>query len=88
METIICNLNLFDMNQHIYKHNDNSKDFISLIDIPIERLAENIAFQCNVLNIKNVHLYGNEFYLEPIVNDIKTFGKLNYSCDDIVVEVN
>lgn len=88
METIICNLNLFDMNQHIYKHSDSSKDFISLADIPIEGLAENIAFQCNVLNIKNVHLYGDELYLEPIADDIKTFGKFNYSCNDINVEVN
>lgn len=88
METIICNLNLFDMNQHIYKYNNDSKDFISLADIPIERLAENIVFQCNTLNIKNVHLYGNEFYLAPIVEDIKAFGKFNYSCNDIIVEVN
>ncbi len=88
METIICNLNLFDMNQHIYKHSDNSKDFISLVDTPIEGLAENIAFQCNALNIKNVHLYGDELYLGPIADDIKAFGKFNYSCNDINVEVN
>lgn len=88
METIICNLNLFDMNQHIYKHSDDSKDFISLIDVPMEELAKNIALQCYNLNIKNVHLYGDEFYLQPIVEDIKAFGKFNYSCDDINVEVN
>ena len=75
METIICNLNLFDINQHIYKHSDSSKDFISLVDTPIEELAENIAFQCNALNIKSVHLYGDKLYLEPIADDIKAFGK-------------
>lgn len=88
METIICNLNMFDMNQHIYKHNDDTKDFIPLIDVPVEELAKTIASQCFTFGINSVHLYGDEVFLEPIVENIKLCGKTNYAFDDINVEVN
>ena len=88
METIICNLNMFDMNQYIYKHNDNTKDFIPIGEVPVEALAQKIATECKINEIHFVHLYGDEIFLEPIVENIKEFGKQNYAFEDINVEVN
>lgn len=88
METIICNLNMFDMNQHVYKHNNNTKDFIPLADVPISKLAKTITAQCCTFGINSVHLYGDEVFLEPIIEDIKICSKTEYKLDDIKVEVN
>lgn len=79
---------MFDMNQHIYKHNDDTKDFIPLMDVPVSQLAKTIATQCFTFGINSVHLYGDEVFLEPIVEDIKVCSKAKYELDDINVEVN
>lgn len=88
MEGICCVLNLFEQNQNIYRYNPSTDDITFLANKPIQDFARTIASQCCNLNIKKVHLYGDELYLAPIVEDIKTLGKLEYSCDDIIVEVN
>lgn len=88
MRSIYCALDLFDTDQHIYVCDKSTNQTAFLMNSRIENFAKNIAFQCNDLGIKNVHLYGDEIYLEPIVEDIKELGKLEYSCDDIIVEVN
>lgn len=88
MESICCVLNLFEKNQNIYKYSSLTDDITLLANKPIQDFARTIASQCHNLNINKVHLYGDALYLEPIVEDIKTLGKLEYSCDDIIVEVN
>lgn len=79
---------MFELNQHIYKHSDDSKSFIPIGDAPIEKLANTIVIKCKEHDINNVHLYGDEYFLQPIVEEIKARAIDNYDFDTITVEVN
>ncbi len=88
MKTIYCYFNLFDMQQWISLYDEETKDTIPLTVIPTREFSKNIVLQCHKINTKNIHLYGNEQYLNSIAEEIKTIGKTDYSYDDMIVEVN
>lgn len=88
METIICMINLFELNQHLYKYNEETKSFISIGDASLESLGEAIATKCKEYGVNNVHIYGSGSFLDKTFEDIKYFGKNNYDFNDINVEVN
>ena len=88
MKTIYCYFNLFDIQQWISLYDEETKNTIPLTVIPTKEFSKNIVLQCHKIDAKNIHLYGNEQYLNSIAEEIKTIEKTNYSCNDINVEVN
>ena len=87
MLTIVCNLNLFTISHVIYACDEQGNcEEVAVAGLP--DLAKVIVAKCNELGSTNVHLYGAELFLENLVEEILTLSKLEYSIDNIKVEVN
>lgn len=58
------------------------------IAVSSEHYAEGIIELCNKYNINKVHLFGNQYYLEGVSENIRTQEILSYSQNKIEIEVN
>lgn len=87
IDKIICNFNMFDIEQTIYIYTDNSTSPIAKCSM--DELGKTITDICFGSNIANVHLFGNAKYVENILHDIDLHsGCSAYSNGMIKVEVN
>ena len=83
---VLCNLNLFALEQTVYLINDMGT--VSPIAIAeMEQLPEVIAAVCSEYGAHRVVLSGNVAYSQSLAEDIKQFGLTNYSDNNIEVEV-
>lgn len=87
MPVIYCSLDMFAYNQAIRIVEDDGSN--TVIYATSDTVAEAIASLCKEKNITNVHLYGNETYLNPVVSNIQTNYNLHYHCGNpLNIEVN
>ena len=83
---IICNFNMFDLEQTVLIYTNDSTT--PIVKCTMEDLGETIVDICSNSNIKNVHLFGNNKYVETILRDIDLHSMSAYSKGLIKVEVN
>ena len=91
MKKIVCNFNLFDMEQTIYAYieEDGVKRVEPIGRCKFENLGLMLTELCFANNINHIHLFGHEQYVDNIVHDIdKHSGCSAYSNGMIQVEVN
>lgn len=89
MKKIVCHVNMFDLYQKVYVIDTNNKPVQLLGEVTVKQLHELIVQSCHCNNTNQVHLYGQDSYLEMIIQGIHTYHNTNYSNDqNIIVEVN
>ena len=82
---ILCDFNLFDVNQNILLI---TKDDVAKIGVSsLDELGDNIAFLCEKYSISDVKLKGNRQYGQMIAENIVAAGNTRYGMFDIEVEV-
>jgi len=87
MKRIICDFNLFDMNQVISVMNDDGTISTS-ISSTMDSLAHDIVDLCHSEHINKVHLCGSEKYAyQAILPSILEYNKSTYGIDNIEIEV-
>ena len=79
---LVCKVDLFNLGQQIYSVTEAGQQKIA--DVPLDRVAETIGALSFMKKINNIHLFGNEEYLDSIVETIRT----TYGNDQIEIEVN
>ena len=79
---LVCKVDLFNLDQQIYSVTEAGQQKIA--DVPLDRVAETIGTLSFMKKINNIHLFGNEEYLDSIVETIRT----TYGNDQIEIEVN
>lgn len=83
---IICNLNLFALDQIIYLATDTGT-VEPIAEVEMEQLPEVIAAVCNEYGTHQVILGGHTTYAETIAEDVREYGLKHYSNNNIKVEV-
>lgn len=83
---IICNLNLFALDQIIHLATD-AGTIEPIAEVEMEQLPEVLAAVCNEYDTHEVILSGHTVYAESIAEDVKEFGLKHYSNNNIKVEV-
>lgn len=87
MLTIVCNLNLFTLNQTVYLCDGQGKQE-AIINTNISRLAENIVTACYQYDVIHIHLYGANAFANKLATDIKKERLVKYASQDLIIEVN
>lgn len=83
---VLCNLNLFTLEQTIYLIDDmGAVNPVAIVEM--EQLPEVIAAVCSEHGAHKVVLSGNVAYSQSLAESIRRFGLKNYSDNNIEVEV-
>lgn len=85
-KTLICNVNLFTLNQNIYiSYEDGS---LELIDEPngSANLISSIPYYCDKYDINYVQLVGPTIYTNVIKDDILNNALEKYSNKNIIID--
>ena len=88
MSQIICNVNVFDLNQTIYLIDEyNAQNVIKTTNLTI--LGNYIAKICQQKKCYKVHLFGSQVYLEDmVIPQIKEYLGSTFGLDELELEVN
>ena len=88
MSQIICNVNVFDLNQTIYLIDEyNAQNVIKTTNLTI--LGNVIAKVCQQKKCYKVHLFGSQVYLEDmVIPQIKEYLGSTFGLDELELEVN
>ena len=88
MKQIVCEIQLFDLNQVISAVDDKGISYFA-ISSTLDDLSQDIVDLCQKERIKKVHLFGNASYVDQIiVPAIHEYNKANYQLENIEVEIN
>ena len=88
MPVIYCNIDMFAVTQTIRIVEEGS-DAVITTYTSLDNLPTTIAQLCKEANINNIHFYGNEEYLQQIIQDTQTNYSLNYhQGQPLNIEVN
>lgn len=87
---IVCNFDLFGVsNIYIYQNGDPSNiDYLHRVTTSVDTIGQFIAETVKTTKIPNIHLFGNEIYIQGIIENILFNCKELYSKNDIKIEVN
>lgn len=83
---ILCNLNLFALEQTIYLIDDQG-EVNPIAATEIEQLPEVIAAICNEYDAHDVTLIGNNIYALNLADGIREYGLKHYSNNKIEVRI-
>lgn len=86
MNKIVCNIDLGLGLQHVYYFKNDKQ--ISEESIAFSDLVNYLVATCYQDNIYNIHLFGNQKYLEGIIEQISIEEQTKYSTHKILLEVN
>ena len=86
MKTIICNISMFELHQKVFLVENESNKEIAITSL--EDLNINLVENCRKYNTSNIHLYGNEDYIKPLIEEILTYNESKYGYNEINIEVN
>ena len=76
--------NMFTLKQAVHVIENT---YHQIVDVANDKMPEAIAILCDEHKVKNVQLYGQPEYLEPIAEEIKNINLTKYNNSDIKVEV-
>lgn len=87
MPVIYCAFDMFAINQAIRVLNDDGTTttvYAAATEVPTV-----IAEMCKERKIDHVHFYGNEQFLNPVIEETTTRYNLHYHCGNpLTIEVN
>lgn len=88
MNWIICNVNVFDLNQTIYLLDEyNAQNTIKTTNLTI--LGSDIAKACQQKKCYKVHLFGSQVYLEDmVIPQLKEYLGNTFGLEELELEVN
>lgn len=84
--SLMCQIEMFSLDQMIYEVIDGQMKIVGRISL--EELPTCMVNYCANSDIHNIHLYGNDVYVNEIADYISVLVGKNYNSMDIVVEVN
>lgn len=85
MKILTCNFNLYDLHQSIYLIDEETETMKKLCICTVDEIGNHMAQLASQLDINKIHLYGNNEYVNDIVNKIQSS---NYNSNNIKIEVN
>lgn len=87
---IVCNFDLFGVSDiQIYQGDDYSNiEFLHQFTTSADTIGQFIAEIVKTRKIPNIHLFGNEMYIQGIIENILFNCKELYNENDIKIEVN
>ena len=85
MKILTCNFNLYDLHQSIYFIDEETNTIKKLCICTVDEIGNHMAQLANQLDINIIHLYGNDEYINDIVNRIQSS---NYNSNNLKIEVN
>ena len=88
MKELICTIHLFDLHQYVLLNDGSEPPYKEIAITSLDSLAEVLPQMCDRHDIYNVHLFGNENYIDGLVQDINQYQLTNYSNKKINFEVN
>ena len=83
---VICNLNLFDANQKIYIYKNNMYEIIG--ETNLNSIAEDMLTIGQEHDISRFHIFGNNDYVDKLVEDLKFLNYSKFNNNEIEIEVN
>ena len=86
MDKIICFINMFAAKARAY-HLDSEDNQTLISEIPVDQLSYGLAAISAEKNINNITLIGAPDYADALVPEILEYAKLNFSNNDLIVEV-
>ena len=87
MSKIVCNINMFDLNQHIILVKDNGTSE-EITTSTINNLGDLIVASCSKFNLNKIHLFGDKKYIDGIIENILSINSSKYKINNIELEVN
>ena len=87
MKKIICNLNMFSMQQPVCVIDLDTNSILYSANATIEELPKMISSLSNEYETPYISLVDNKIYGDKIAHDIVEYTKTNYSNNNIEVEV-
>lgn len=89
-DTVICVVNMFDRNQTLYQTIPGVPDLYPIGTVTVEELPDAVINYCIGNNLNKIHFYGNDGYIQEIVDYMKkiTYQTYDLNDEDIIVEVN
>lgn len=83
---IVCNINLFDLEQKIYLVTDKNSKLIKKSDI--SELTEDIVYSCLAYKISDVSLFGaHDLYLQELSDSIYEYASVEHNYNKINVRI-
>lgn len=87
MNKIICNINLFDLNQNIYLVNFETGEMDYLATASLDTIATTIATLSHKLTIFNIALHCNMELGTQLKQDIIEYSKTKYNISEHNLEI-
>ena len=87
MKRIYCELHMFDLHQRVYIIDPDTGDKECVAITTMEGLPEVISALSSEKKINHVYLTGNSVFGNAVSEDIVAYSKMNYSRNNIIVEV-
>lgn len=88
MKKVICNFNLFDIEQKIIVVGEDKEMNVVAVSDFVD-LGTNIAKTCQMEKCYDVHLYGQEDYIQTaVVPALEEYLLTSYGYDELNIEVN
>ena len=75
---IVCDINLFSMNQEVFEADENGMT-TNIGKCTIEDLPRMLVQSCYKYKANTIRLYGNEHFIEELIPSIQEINSLNYS---------
>lgn len=85
-DEVICNLNLFDAHQKIYIYKNDMYEIIG--ETNLDSIAEDMLTIGQTHSISKFHIFGNNDYVDKLVEDLKFLNYSKFNNNDIEIEVN
>jgi hypothetical protein len=77
---------MFELHQRVFLiEGENNKEIAIAC---LEDLNISLVESCRKYNTSNIHLYGNEDYIKPLIEEILTYSESKYGYNEINIEVN
>lgn len=85
MKTLICGINMFDLDQFVYTKEDNEEPKLAL-KVPFDHLAKALVPYCYEKEIFEINLYGVSKFVKVITEDIQKRELKAYKENKIVIK--
>lgn len=86
MKTIVCKVSMFDLHQEICLVDGDETKVIAISHT--SSLGPDVAMMCEKHDVDNVHLFGNEDYLQQAIAELRQENVVKYGNRNLNIEVN
>lgn len=88
MKKIVCNIEIFDLYQHIFIVNTETGESREIKEVfDLNDLAQEIAKLSYVTAISNITLSGNKIFAIQLKQEILAYSKIKFGRNNLEIEV-